>query len=98
MTIEFAKSLSGHDRNHIYYILEKEDRAAYLVNGSTHRIANPKKKNVKHFQIIKNIPREVLDLLKREEELSDITIRRAIRDYEKIVGGYEKCQKQMLLK
>lgn len=98
MTVEFAKSLSGHDRNHIYYILKKEDRAAYLVNGTTHQIANPKKKNVKHYQVIKKIPGEVLDLFKREEELSDMIIRRAIRDYEKIVGGYEKCQKQMLLK
>ena len=26
MTIEFAKSLSGHDKNHIYYILEKRER------------------------------------------------------------------------
>lgn len=90
MTIEFAKSLSGHDREHIYYILEKEDRAAYLVNGSTHRIANPKKKNVKHFQIIKNIPEEVQDLMKREEELSDLIIRRAIKDYEKIGSNKEK--------
>ncbi|MCM1257043.1 MAG: KOW domain-containing protein [Roseburia sp.] len=90
MTIEFAKSLSGHDRNHIYYILEKEDRAAYLVNGSTHQIANPKKKNVKHFQIIKDIPKEVQDLLKREEELSNLIIRRAIREYEKISSKKEK--------
>ena len=90
MTIEFAKSLSGHDRNHIYYIWKKEDRAAYLVNGSTHQMANPKKKNVKHFQIIKDIPKEVQDLLKREEELSDLIIRRAIKDYEKIGSNKEK--------
>ncbi len=86
MTVEFAKSLSGHDKNHIYYILSKGEREAYLVHG----IANPKKKNVKHFQIIKNIPGELQDLLKREEELSDTTIRRAIREYEKLnvlVGG-----------
>ena len=90
MTVEFAKSLSGHDKNHIYYILSKGEREAYLVNGSTHGIANPKKKNVKHFQIIKNIPGELQDLLKREEERSDTTIRRAIRKYEKLnvlVGG-----------
>lgn len=86
MAIEFAKSLSGHDKNHIYYIWKKEDRAAYLVNGITHRIANPKKKNEKHFQIIKNVPEELQDLLMKEGELTDTIIRRAIKEYEKILN------------
>ena len=32
MSIEFAKSLSGHDKNRIYYIWKKEERFAYLVD------------------------------------------------------------------
>ena len=44
MRIEFAKSLSGHDKNHIYLIWKKEGRFAYLVNGTTHTMNNPKKK------------------------------------------------------
>ena len=50
MRIEFAKSLSGHDKNHIYLIWKKEGRFAYLVNGSTHTMNNPKKKNEKHYE------------------------------------------------
>lgn len=85
---EFAKSLSGHDKNHIYYIWEKKDRGAYLVNGTTHKIANPKKKNEKHFQIIKNLPMEVRNLLKNREELTDVMICRAIKVYEKKTGEF----------
>lgn len=32
MTIEFAKSLAGHDKNHYYLILKKEERFAYLTD------------------------------------------------------------------
>ena len=45
MSIEFAKSLSGHDKNRIYYIWKKEERFAYLVDGKTHTLEKPKKKN-----------------------------------------------------
>lgn len=44
MKIEFAKSLSGHDKNKIYLIWKKEERFAYLVDGKIHTIDKPKKK------------------------------------------------------
>jgi len=84
MMIEFAKSLSGHDKNQFYYIWKREERAAYLVNGSTHRITNPKKKNEKHFQTIHHLPAEIADLFVNEGELTDAIIRGAIKKYEKL--------------
>lgn len=80
MRIEFAKSLSGHDKNHIYLIVKKESTTTYLVNGTTHPIEKPKKKNQKHYQIIKQLPNEVLSILK--EEVSNQTLKRAIKLYE----------------
>ena len=35
MNIEFAKSMSGHDRNQYYLIIKKDDEFVYLVNGTT---------------------------------------------------------------
>ena len=35
MNIEFAKSMSGHDRNQYYLIIKKEDEFVYLVNDPT---------------------------------------------------------------
>lgn len=79
MKIEFAKSLSGHDRNQIYLVKEKDEKYVYLVNGTTKVLTSPKKKSVKHIQIIKNLPAEVTDCLK--EEWTDFTIKRAIKTY-----------------
>ncbi len=83
MNIELARSLSGHDKNQVYLVWKKEERFAWLVNGTTHTIERPKKKNTKHFQIIKNIPENVRKRLKEKEPLTDVTIRQAVRAYER---------------
>ena len=54
MKIEFAKSLSGHDKNKIYLIWKKEERFAYLVDGKIHTIDKPKKKNEKQNKTKQN--------------------------------------------
>ena len=77
--MEFARSKSGHDKNQIYLIKEKDEKFVYLVNGTTRTLDMPKKKNAKHSQIIKNLPIEVTEIL--EENLSDLTVKRAIKQY-----------------
>lgn len=79
MSIEFAKSLSGHDRNQIYLVSQKDDRYVYLVNGTTKLLETPKRKSVKHIQIIKKLPDEVSAVL--EEGITDITVKRALKLY-----------------
>ena len=83
MNIEFAKSLSGHDRNQIYLIWEKDERFVYLVNGTTKTLKAPKKKSLKHIQIIKKLPIEVTECL--SEQVTDIAIKRAIKTYERMI-------------
>ena len=77
--MEFARSKSGHDKNQIYLIKEKDEKFVYLVNGTTRTLDMPKKKNAKYIQIIKNLPIEVTEIL--EENLSDLTVKRAIKQY-----------------
>ena len=47
--IEFAKSMAGHDRNHIYLVTGKDERFVYLADGNVKLLAEPKKKNRKHI-------------------------------------------------
>lgn len=81
MNIEFAKSMSGHDRNQYYLIIKKDEEFVYLVNGTTKPLTKPKKKNRKHIQIIKHISDEITGLF--DGEPTDITIRKAIKIIEK---------------
>ena len=84
--MEFAKSLSGHDKNQYYFILRKENDFLFLVNGTNRSIEKPKKKNEKHVQIIKKLPAEIIEIL--EAEQTNLTIKRAIQKYEKLVSQY----------
>lgn len=86
MKIEFAKSLSGHDKNKIYLIWKKEGQFAYLVDGRIHTIQKPKKKNEKHYQMIKQIPEFILEQLKEEESLTDNRIYRAVKEYDRSIS------------
>ena len=83
--MEFARSKSGHDKNQIYLIKEKDEKFVYLVNGTTRTLDMPKKKNAKHIQIIKI---EVTEIL--EENLSDLTVKRAIKQYCQMNDGRQE--------
>lgn len=85
MSVEFAKSLSGHDRGQIYLINEKDEKYVYLVNGTTKTLAAPKKKSRKHVQIVKHLPEEVEACL--TEGLTDITIKRAVKIYQRMTNN-----------
>ena len=80
--MEFAKSLSGHDKNQYYFIIKKEEDFFFLVNGTNRPLEKPKKKNEKHVQIIKNLPEEVKQFLLTEQ--TNLTIKRAIHKYEQL--------------
>ena len=64
------------------------DSGVYLVNGTTRTLDMPKKKNAKHIQIIKNVPIEVTEIL--EENLSDLTVKRAIKQYCQMNDGRQE--------
>ena len=51
--IEFAESMAGHDRNtYVSWLPEKDERFVYWRTESAKLLAEPKKKNRKHIQII----------------------------------------------
>ena len=82
--MEFAKSLSGHDKNQYYLVLRKEADCLFLVNGTNRSLEKPKKKNEKHVQIIKKLPEAIEEILATEQ--SNLTIKKAIKEYEKLVN------------
>ena len=86
--MEFAKSLSGHDKNQYYLVLKEEEKTLLLVNGTTRSLEKSKRKNKRHVQVIKNLPTEIKEILK--EEVSDLTIKRAIKEYEKLMKQEER--------
>ena len=51
-----AISKAGHDKDNWYIVLKVEGKYAYLVNGKTKQVENPKKKKLMHLQPVNRIP------------------------------------------
>ncbi|MCR5415522.1 MAG: KOW domain-containing RNA-binding protein [Pseudobutyrivibrio sp.] len=81
MDLVLATSKAGHDKNHVYVIVNEDNEFYFLANGDTKTIANPKKKKKIHLQLIKNIPSDVMEEVKSVQELNDVTIKRILKVY-----------------
>lgn len=54
----YAKSKAGHDKGKLYRIVRVEGSLAWLTNDQNRTQDNPKKKKLKHIQVIKQNPME----------------------------------------
>ena len=86
--MEFAKSLSGHDKGQYYLVVKEEEKFLFMVNGTTRPLEKAKKKNKKHVQLIKKLPEEIMPMA--EEELSNLRIKKIMKDYEKLINQSEE--------
>ncbi len=80
MDLILAKSKAGHDKNHLYVIIQDEGDYYIVANGTTKTLAKPKKKKKIHLQLIKNIPSTVLEEAK-DKVLDDVLIKRILKVY-----------------
>lgn len=78
-----AKSMAGHDKNHIFIILEASDEYATLVDGKQRTLDKTKRKNKKHIQIIHDKEEPKRKALIAEAKLTDEAARRFIRSYKR---------------
>lgn len=70
-----ARSKAGHDAGKLYVIMDIDDAYAYLSDGKIRTAENPKKKKIKHIQVVN-----------REYDVSsadDAQIRRILKEYDK---------------
>lgn len=79
----FAVSKSGHDRGHLYVIIDQEPGCVYLADGRLRMMEQPKRKNRKHIQIIhQKVEEGILSNLLNGKKVENEKIKRAIRLYE----------------
>ena len=89
MDIKLAVSRSGHDKDCLYVIIKEEANLVYLADGKLKPIDKPKKKNRKHIQIIKNLPKEITEVF-TQHNFRNEEIKRAIKLYQKHTGFRRK--------
>ena len=84
---EFAKSKAGHDKEEIFIIINIEEEYVYLVDGKSRILDKPKRKKIKHIQVINQIDEELQRKLETNLILRDEDIKRAIKSYKQKIGG-----------
>lgn len=76
----FAASIAGHDHNNIYVIIDADDEYVYLVDGKIRKVNNPKKKKLKHVQLIKRTDDTIAGRINNNVALSNEDIKYAIKN------------------
>lgn len=74
-----VRSKSGRDKGRYYLVLARAADILYLADGQKRTIANPKKKNIRHVQIVHKVAADLMN--KKNGELpSDLEIRAAMAE------------------
>ena len=76
----FATSLAGHDHNNVYIIVDADDEYVYLADGKLKKVDNPKKKKLKHVQLIKRTDDTIACRINNNVALSNEDIKYAIKN------------------
>ena len=80
---KFATSKAGHDKGQFYVIVGCEGDFVYLCDGRLKPLAAPKKKRLKHIQLIqRTVSEELLRKLRNHEKIMDEEIKYCLRHYE----------------
>lgn len=76
---QFVKSKAGRDRGK-YFLIYDILNAAFVrvVDGNSRKVKNPKKKNVRHLQVITAPAGEIAARIARGDRVTDEDVARAI--------------------
>ena len=84
MVARLVKSLAGHDKESLYFVMREDASHVYLVDGVLKLVENPKKKNKKHVQpIVKMNSDELEKKLMQHMPIRNEEIKRFIKLYQK---------------
>lgn len=76
-----ARSRAGHDKDAYYVVWDVDDLYVWLTDGRLKPIEKPKKKKMKHIQIVHTIPENLREKLPVRESIRNEDIKYAIKMY-----------------
>lgn len=77
---KFATSKAGHDKGKLYVIISADEQYVYLADGKYKTVGAPKKKGIRHIQIInETVDQELLERIIKKEPHINEAIKYAIK-------------------
>lgn len=74
-----ARSIAGHDQGRLYVIIRAEAEYVWLVDGILRTVEKPKKKKVRHIQVIHRYAEPVREALENKKPLQNEPIKQMIQ-------------------
>ena len=75
----FATSLAGHDKGLTYVITGVDNEYVYVTDGRLRQVDEPKKKKLKHIQLIKQKDSDLAEKIEKNLFISNEEIKYAIK-------------------
>ena len=79
---DIVKAMTGRDKGKYFLVIFLDGDMAYIVDGKTRKVDNPKKKNNKHLHLLCKSETTALDMSK----LSDAQVKNFLSNYNKSRG------------
>lgn len=75
-----VRSIAGHDKESIFLVVGQEEKFLLLADGKTRKIQRPKRKNLRHAEILsgEEILHPTAEKIQRGQPVSDRELKRAI--------------------
>jgi len=74
-----VQAIAGREKGEIFIIYDEIEDYAYLINGTTRNISNPKKKNKKHLHLLCKSELTQIEM----SELNDAQVKKFLNNYNK---------------
>ena len=83
---DVALSLAGRDTGNIYLVSELiDEKYLLLIDGKSRTISKPKRKKIKHIQVIGNAASEFEGVFEDKSKTNHAKIRKILKEFEKVI-------------
>lgn len=80
---QIVRSKSGRDKDRVFLVSKiLDEQYVLLVDGDLRRLANPKKKKIKHLVVYQAVLKEFQERLESEIKINNAYLRRLLAPYE----------------
>lgn len=73
-------SKAGHDKEEYFLIINQEQNFVYLTDGKLRNLENPKKKKIKHVELLEKRSEEIRSKLENSEKVTNLEVREFLEE------------------
>ena len=84
---DIVVSTAGRDKDKVFFVLEEDGQFAYIANGRERKIESPKRKKLKHLQLISKSEGRAAEKLRSGDRLTNSELRKALADVQPVPDG-----------